>query len=158
MARRIMALLFLCIPCLIFGQSVEDLNAVLDFSTTLRDLDQMAAGGDPDALPSRFVIVEGVVASRQVVNPNAAEFVGELDLVSGDWIGVERVVRYECIVLLVGPEFASAIPARRSRTANPDEIDVNTRILVVAKAIGLYEREDGTIVPVLQAYSIRKIH
>ena len=157
MARKTLALLFLCIPFLIFGQSFEDFNGVIDFDTTLAELDKIAANGDPEALPSRFVIIDGAVASRLVVNPDTADFVGELQIVSGEWLGVERVVRYECILVLAGPEFASAIPSRRSRGANPKEIGLNTRILAVAKAIGLHEREDGTRVPVLQAYYIRKL-
>ncbi|MBN1687009.1 MAG: hypothetical protein JW852_10160 [Spirochaetales bacterium] len=157
MVRKILALLFLCIPCFIFGQSVEDLNAIIDFATTLRELDQIAQSGNQDALPSKFVIIDGVVSAREVLNPDTADYVGQLNLVSGEWIGVERVVRYECILLLVGPEFASAIPARRSRSANPNEIELNTRVLAVAEAIGLYQLEDGTIVPVLQAHHIRKI-
>ena len=157
MVRKILLLLFLCIPSFIFGQSAEDLNSVIDFNTTLRELDQIASNGNPDALPSQFVIIDGVVASREVVNPNTAEFVGELHLVSGEWIGVEKVVRYECILVLNGPDFASAIPVRRSRRPNPDEIAMNSRILTIAKAIGLFQREDGSYIPVLQAYQIRQI-
>ena len=157
MVRRILALWFLCIPFLIFGQSFEDFNGVIDFTTTLGDLDQIASQGDPNALPTRFIIIDGAVASRIVINSDAANFVGELQIVSGEWIGVETVVRYECILVLEGPDFASAIPARRSRRANPKEIGLNTRILAVAKAIGLHEREDGTRIPVLQAYYIRKL-
>ena len=78
-------------------------------------------------------------------------------LVGGEWIGVEKVVRFECVLQLIGPEFAKAIPARRSRNPNPAEITLNSRILVVAKALGLRAREDGTFVPVLQAVAIRKI-
>lgn len=144
-------------PCFIFGQSFEEFNGIVDFETTMRELDRAAETGNPDALPSRFVVIDGVVASRVVVNSNPDEFVGELRLVGGEWIGVEEVVRYECVLIITGPEFASAIPARRSRRANPDEIELNTRILAVAKALGLYEREDGSIVPVLQAFQVRKI-
>lgn len=157
MVRKILALLFLCTPFFIFGQTFEDFNGVVDFNTSLGDLDQIAMRGDPDALPSRFVIIDGAVASRIIVNADAANFVGELQIVSGEWKGVETVVRYECILVLAGPEYASAIPARRSRRANPNEIELNTRILAVAKAIGLHQREDGTFVPVLQAYFIRKL-
>ena len=157
MVRKIAVCIFLCIPCFIFGQSLEEFNSIIDFETTMRELDSIAETGNPDALPAKFVVVDGVVASRVVANPDPQEFVGELHLVGGEWIGVEEVVRYECIIIIAGPEFASAIPARRSRRANPNEIALNTRILAVAKALGLYEREDGSVVPVLQAFHIRKI-
>jgi hypothetical protein len=155
MARKLLVVLMLSIPVLIFGQTVEDFRAVVDFTTTLGDLDRAAENGDP--LPNRFVIIEGAVASRKVVNAETENYLGELELVSGEWLGVERVVRYQCVLRLVGPEFASAIPARRSRRANPNEIPLNTRILAVAKAEGVRKLENGAAVPILRVYYIRKI-
>jgi len=157
MMRKILVFVFMCIPCFIFGQTPEEFSGIVDFEITMRELSALAETGNPDALPARFVVIDGVVASRVVVNSNPADFVGELHLVGGEWIGVEEVVQYECVLIITGPEFASAIPSGRSRRANPDEIPLNTRVLAVAKALGLYEREDGMIVPVLQAFQIRKI-
>ena len=157
MVRKLLAVLFLNIPVLIFGQTLDDFNTTVDFSITLSELDQVALSGDPDALPSRFVIVDGAVASREVINSGADEFLGEIGLVGGEWMGVEKVVRFECVLQLIGPEFANAIPARRSRNPNPAEITLNSRILVVARALGLRAKDDGTFIPVLHAVAIRKI-
>ena len=157
MVKRILAVLFMSMPAIIIGQSLADFNGTVDFTTTLKELSEAAANGDPYALPSRFVIINGAVASRFVINADADQYLGEIVLVGGEWIGVEKVVRYECILQLVGVEFAAAIPARRSRRPNPAEIQLNSRILVVAKAMGLRELEDGTYIAVLQALSIRKI-
>lgn len=155
MVKRLLAVLLLGIPVLIFGQTIDDFNATVDFASTLSQLDQIAASGQE--LPSRFVIIDGAVAARQVINGDAEQYLGELELIAGDWEGVANVVRYECILQLVGPEFASAIPARRSRRANPAEIALNTRLLAVAKVVGVRELENGTTIPVLRAYYIRRI-
>ena len=64
---------------------------------------------------------------------------------------------YQCILQLKGPGFANAIPARRSRNTNPDEIELNSHILVVASVEGVRELANGRKVPVLRAYFIRLI-
>ncbi|MAG13500.1 MAG: hypothetical protein CMN78_02770 [Spirochaetales bacterium] len=148
---------FICLPFIIFGQNPDDFNSVVDFESTLGSLMQAVVDNNPFALPDKFIIVDGAVASRVVVNGDADQYLGELELVAGEWIGVESVVRYQCILQLIGPEFAAAIPARRSRRANPNEIKLNSRILVVAKATGIRENADGEFIPVLRAYYIRSI-
>ncbi|MBT3276059.1 MAG: hypothetical protein HN368_23125 [Spirochaetales bacterium] len=157
MLKKLLLVFFLSIPFIIFGQTFEDFNSTADFTITMSELQQIAAGGDPDALPARFVIIDGAVESRVLVNSNTAEYLAELVLVGGEWIGVETVVRFQSILQLIGPEFSKAVPARRSRTPNPAEIVLNSRILVVAKATGLRQLADGTYIPVLRVYSVRKI-
>ena len=155
--KLLAAVLLASIPLYIFGQSVEDFNRVVDFDISIRELALAAAVEDREALPDRLVIIDGTVASRLVINSNAEEYIGQLELVGGEWIGVEDVVTYRCYLLLQGPRFANAIPARRSRTKHPEEIEANTRVLIVGEYLGLFDLPDGTIVPVLNAVYLRKI-
>jgi hypothetical protein len=157
MVKRLLAVLLLSAPLLVYGQTAEDFSNTVDFALTLGDLNRVAASGDSGALPDRLVIVEAAVASREVVNGDAEAYLGELMLVSGEWIGVSEVVRYQCVLQLTGPEFAAAIPARRSRKANPAEIALNTRILTVASVVDVRQLADGTYIPVLLAHYIRRI-
>ena len=157
MVKRLLSVLFLCTPLLAFGQTADGFDSSVDFALTLGDLNRLTANGDLSALPKRLVIVEGAVASREVVNGDAEEYLGELELVSGEWISISEVVRYQCVLQLSGPDFASAIPARRSRRANPDEIALNTRILTVASVVDIRKLADGSYVPVLLAHYIRRI-
>ena len=157
MKKRWFLALLISLPFAMFGQNLEDFNSAVDFETTLGTLMQAAEDNNPFALPDKFIIVYGAVASRVVVNGDAEQYLGEIELVAGEWIGVERVVRYQCVLQLIGPEFANAIPARRSRRANPDEITLNSTILVMAKATGIRENADGEFIPVLRAYYIREI-
>ena len=155
--KWIPVVLFLSITAAIFGQSLEDFNDAVDFDATINTLQQTAARGDVASLPKKFVIVEGVVASRLVVNGNTANYIGEIDLITGEWLGVEKVVRYECILRLVGPQFAKTIPARQSRNPDPMEITLNSRILVVARATDIRRLPDGSLIPVLDVVFVRHV-
>ena len=158
MAKNAFAALFLVfLPLLIFGQTIEDFNDVVDFDITLGKLARAAAVEDREALPNRLIIVDGAVASRLVIDANPETYMGQIELVGGEWLGVEEVVTYRCFLLLEGPRFADAIPARRSRIKNPDEIEMNSRIMVVAEYMGLFDMDDGTTVAVLRAHYIRSI-
>ena len=141
----------------IFGQTEEEFNQIIDFDVTIRSLAIAAAAEDMESLPDRLVLIDGTVASRLVIEGNPENYVGQIELIGGEWIGVEDVVMYRCFLLLEGPEFANAIPARRSRTKHPDEIDLNSRILVVGSLLGLFDMDDGTTVAVLDAIHIRQM-
>jgi hypothetical protein len=158
MPKKLLAVVLLAsIPLYMFGQSVEDFNRVVDFDISIRELALAAAEENMEALPDKLVIIDGTVASRLLIDGNPETYVGQLELVGGEWIGVEDVVTYRCYLLLEGPRFANAIPARRSRTKNPAEIEMNTRIMVVGEFLGLFDLPNGTTVPVLNAVYIRKI-
>lgn len=155
--KAFVAFFLVTIPLFIFGQTIEEFNDVVDFDITIRELATAAAAEDREALPDRLVIIDGSVASRLVIDGNRDTYMGQIELVGGEWIGVEDVVTYRCFLLLEGPRFANAIPARRTRTPHPDEIPLNTRIMVVGEYLGLFDMNDGTTVAVLNAHYIRKI-
>ncbi len=159
MAKRLCILaLFLNISFFIFGQTIEEFNSLVNFSVTLKELNAASSAGSIDALTDKFLIVSGAVATRKVVDPKKETYLGEIELINGEWVGVEQAIRYRCVLLLKGPEFAAAIPARRSRQANPAEILLNSRIMVLGKVIDLREYDDGSVVPVLQVFYIRFIN
>jgi hypothetical protein len=158
MVKRAAAVILISLlPLLIFGQNIEDFNNIVDFDFSIREISAAAAAGDVENLPERLVIIDGSVASRLVIDGNAETYVAQIELVGGEWLGVEEVVTYRCYLLLQGPRFANSVPARRTRTQHPDEIVLNSRILVVARLLGLFDLENGTTVPVLDALLIRKM-
>jgi hypothetical protein len=63
---------------------------------------------------------------------------------------------YRCFLRLSGPEFFKRIPARRSREKPENEIELNSRILVVGKVLGSFE-ENGTYLPVVEALHVRTL-
>jgi len=157
MVQKFLAVtVFVAMSLNVFGQSIQDFEEIVDFDFSIRELSRAAEGSGGD-FPDRLVIIDGTVSARYVLDANRDTYVGQLELVGGEWLGVEEVVTYRCILLLQGTQFANAIPARRSRTKHPDEIDLNSRLLVVGTFLRLFDMEDGTTVPILDAFHIRKI-
>ena len=150
--------LFLMVPFLTVAQSIEDFDSIVDFRITLKELSSAAESGQITEIPGWFYIVDGAVASRAIVQGDRDNFIGELEVVSGEWVGVEAALMYSCIVQLVGSEFYAAIPARRSRRANPAEIALNSRVLIVGKLTGLRDIGNGKILPVLRAFHVRTLN
>ena len=140
-----------------FGQLLEQFDRTVDFSVTMRELTDAVDSGNLASLVDRVLIIDGTVASRDVYDSSPDTYLGLLELIGGEWMGVEDVVMYRCYVFLQGPQFVNAIPARRSRTKHPDEIDLNTRVLIAAELVDIQEIAPGEVVPILLAYYVRKI-
>lgn len=156
--KWIIVTLLMFVSIFIFGQNLDDFNKVVDFNYTLKDLYIAATSNPAGEFPDRFIVIYGAVASRAVVISDSENYLAELDVVTGEWLGVEEAVKYYCIVQLVGPDFEKAVPARRSRNPNPAEIALNSQIIAVAKVTGLRQLESGETVPILHAYYVRKMN
>ena len=92
-----------------------------------------------------------------MINKEEDSFVAELELVNGTWVGLEEVEIYKCYIILTGSEFAQRIPARRSRKKLPNEIELNSRVLVVGKLVSTRRDDEGMIIPVLEAIYVRPL-
>ena len=153
------------LPALVLLVFSSGLNAQEPFSrlTNLLDLDASlnAVNSDPVLQQrllqdQRMVIFTGTVASRRVINGDEKDFVGELELIDGEWQGTESVAMYKSYLRLVGSDYVGAIPERRSREKNPKEIELNTRFLVIGEIVDL-RREDDGVFPVLRVHYLREI-
>ena len=161
MKKRIL-LSFLCAVFLVSAgaavsaASVNDFLGVVNFSMTLRDLSLLVTRGNQDqADTDRFIIVDGSVTSREVLSGEGETFVGEIEVIQGEWIGLEDVRMYRCIVRFTGDEFASLIPARRSRRRSETELTLHSRVLVVGRLAEFRTMADGSVIPVIEGKFIR---
>jgi hypothetical protein len=142
---------------LVPGVMCQDFGRIVDFQKTLKDVSLEAAEAPAGRVSSgKYLILEGSVASRRVVNAEPETFVGEIELVDGDWVGVESVNMWSCIVQFSGPEYVSRIPAGRTRKASPDEILLNSQVLVVGKLIEIRD-VGGRRIPVVRGEQIRTV-
>lgn len=133
----------------------EGFDAVVEFGYTLKDL------ADPElsiSLGDRFVVLNGAVASRQAFSGDPETYSAELELVSGEWIGMETVLIHRCILLLEGPSFFGTVPFGRTRVRGPNEVELNSDILVIARFEGYREWTDGSTVPVARALYLRPLY
>lgn len=104
----------------------------------------------------RLVLFTGTIASRKIINGDEAGFVGELELIDGEWQGTESVAMYKSYLRLEGPEFFGTIPQGRSREKNPNEIETNARYLVIGQIVDLRRESEGSF-PVLRVLYLRGI-
>jgi len=141
------------------AQINNDADTMINFDLTLKNIVQMVESGNSNDIDmDKYIILDGIVSDREVLASDKENFVGILEISYGEWEGLENVAIYKCLIQLQGLEFASMIPARRSRTPNPEEITLNTHLLIMGKYLGYSENDDGGKIPVIEGYKLRKIN
>lgn len=135
-----------------------DFDAVVDFSVTIKTLsglDETAAKAY--GLMDRFLLLDGTVTNLLVLDPKKDSYTVQLELVSGEWIGLEEVRSYSCWVLFSGPQFAAVFPRRVPRKPPPGIVANNSHILVVARALQKVEVAEGQSAWVLEGVHVRRL-
>jgi hypothetical protein len=138
--------------------ALEDFDSVVDFSVTLKALSGLdEAGARIYGLKSRYLLLDGTVTSIQFLNQEEETFQAQVELVAGEWIGLEDVRSYRCYVLFQGRRFFRLLPRRAPRGPDPTVIVPNDHILVVARALRLVQDEDQEPVWLLEGLHIRPL-
>ncbi|WP_319559880.1 hypothetical protein [Marispirochaeta sp.] len=136
--------------------SFQELSRIMDLEASLK-----AVSTDPTLLTElksnqRLVLFTGTIASRKVINGEEDNFIGELELIDGEWHGTSAVSMYKSYLRLEGPQYYGTIPERRSRQKNPREIETNTRYLVIGEVVDLRRDEKGDF-PVVKVLFLRRM-
>lgn len=157
MKKCILFIFFIAIAILLVsGESKQDFDNTVDFSVTFKDLfDGVNSGKSFDT--KKFIVIDGSITARIVVNKEEDNFIAELELVNGEWEGLEEVEIYKCFVVLKGSDFLKRIPVKRSRKKLPNEIELNSRVLVIGKIISTRKDDEGLIIPVLEVIYVRPL-
>ena len=134
----------------------QALSEILDLEASLKAVSTDPALIDELRNNQRLVLFTGTIASRRVINGNEADFIGELELIDGEWHGTRSVSMYKSYLRLEGPRYFGTIPERRSRLPDPREIDTNTRYLVIGEVVE-QRREDEGVFPVVRVLFLRRI-
>jgi hypothetical protein len=145
-------------PAGAFAISKSELERVVDFSVTVKTLDRLDVATARDYhLDERFLVLDGTVGSIEVIDPEESRYQVVVELISGEWIQLEEVRSYRCLVLFSGPEFARVFPRRAPREAGPRVIVANERVLMVARLLEPVELEPGKSVWVLEGTYVRPL-
>ncbi|MDY7027172.1 MAG: hypothetical protein SVR04_02630 [Spirochaetota bacterium] len=160
--RAILILLVGSLSLPLFSQSAQQSGSVprfddfVAFEYTIDDLAANVAAGEVADIPKdRYMVLDGIVSSRQLISPQENDYFGILELSSGDWKNGEELFMYRCYVQLIGPGFAGTIPEPRSRTSSPNEIPLHSHILLIGRYLGYGEDQQGNRFPVLEAVDFR---
>jgi hypothetical protein len=142
-----------------FAVDAGDFDAVADFSVTIKTLSRLdQASASAYGLMDRFLLLDGTVTNILVLDNNEESYLVQVELVSGEWIGLDEVRSYSCWVLFSGPRFASVFPARVPRNPPPGVITANETILIVAKPLQTVEIAAGETAWVLEGIYARPLH
>jgi hypothetical protein len=116
--------------------SRADLDRVLDLSVTLKTLSAAADGSAP--LPSgRMFLLSGTVSDVSILDKDEATFRVRIELITGEWVGMEDVKSYACYVEFSGPEYFKVFPARPPRNAAHGTVVLDSRVMVMGSAQGV---------------------
>ena len=133
-----------------------DFDRVVDFSVTLKTLAAAAAGTQP--LPTgKMIMLTGTVSSVTIVNKDPATFQARIELITGEWFGLDDVKAYSCYVDFSGQEFFATFPARAPAQPGPDVVLQNARVLVAGRAVTVVTTPLGDKRVVVDGASIRVI-
>jgi hypothetical protein len=138
-----------------FAQADEFRN-VVDFSMSTRDLVEIVRDQRYDLIdPAKYYVLTGSVASTLILDPAPDSFSALIELVAGEWVGLDSIEVYRVYVLLEGPQYATRVLERLPRNPGPEVILPNSDLLLVAQFLGETEWEDGSFIPVVAAIDIR---
>ncbi len=135
MRRSALSACVLLLVCSSFlpALSRADFDRVVDFSVTLKTLAAAADGKAP--LPSgRMLLLSGTVSDVSILDKDEGSFRVRIELITGEWVGLEDVRSYSCYVDFSGPEFFKMFPARPPRAATPGIVALDSRVVVVGSA------------------------
>jgi len=156
MKKRVAAALALALllPLAASAQSLKDLEKVVDLQATIKSLSEKVEAGDYDA-PPKFVILNGTLDSVFATDEESETVI--IELATGEWIGLEDVKSYHCLVQLQGKEYLQAFPASPPRNPGPEVFVRSARLLVVAAPMGVVESVDGRLLWLLEGVYLRRL-
>jgi len=141
-----------------FSIDAGDFDAVADFSVTIKTLNQLdEATAAAYGLMDRFLLLDGTVTNIIVLDANEESYLAQVELVSGEWVGLDEVRSYSCWVLFSGPRFAGVFPARVPRNPPPGVIATNQTILIAAIPLQTVEIAEDETAWVLEGIYVRPL-
>jgi hypothetical protein len=141
-----------------FAIDTGDFNEVVDFSVTVKTLSQLdEASATAYGLMDRYLLLDGTVTNILILDANEESYLVQIELVSGEWIGLDEVRSYSCWVLFSGPRFADVFPARVPRNPPPGVVEANQTVLIVAVPLQTVEIAEGETAWVLEGIYARPL-
>lgn len=155
MKRVILPGLVLLLAASAFAQTPE-IESVIDFSMSTRDLVEIIRDQQYERIdPTKAYILSGSVASTLVLDSNPETYLALIELVDGEWIGLDSIEVYRMYVVLEGSRFSNRVLDRVPRDPGPEVILTNSKLLMIAQFRGEAEWEDGSFIPMVTALAIR---
>jgi hypothetical protein len=159
MKMRMICLLFILLaPGILIAYDQGDFDRIVDFSFTIKELNRLPADRIPAFLAAgRLLVLNGTVAGVRFIDNNEESFQVAVELVSGEWLGLEDVQSYRCTVLFRGSRFFPVFPQRAPRNPGQDIVSANDRILVAASPLEKVTGDGGEEIWILEGLHVRRL-
>ncbi len=154
MRKNVVFLILLVLGANLFSLERSDFDRVVDFQATIKAL---STTEDLSALSGRLLLLSGTISNMVFVGTKKDNFNVEVSLVAGEWLGLEDIGIYNCVIIFEGSEFFSTFPRRLPRNPKPGVIGVNDSILVLAKALQPLNKDKHGIRWLLQGLHVRSL-
>jgi hypothetical protein len=154
--RRTVCALLACgfLAPLASAQNRAAFDKIVDFSVTLKTVSAAAAG--EAVLPAnRLLLLEGSISEIVVLDDRPDTWKVRVELMAGEWIGVDEVRGYRCWVTFAGPGYADVFPAEVPDEPSPDYLPLHARVLVLARALASAVTPLGEKVMTVEGLAIR---
>jgi len=135
----------------------KEFEQVISLDWSLNRLATAVSAGDVEQIPKdKYLLIEGVVSSREVVQAEEENYFAILEVSSGEWSGNQNLSMYHCYFRLEGSEFHGLVPAGRGGQSE-NEIPLHAHVLAIGRYMGYGEDQQGNRYPVLRALRIKKL-
>lgn len=134
----------------------NDLNSFINLDLSLKELSR----SEPEFLDSlifseKYIIVEGTISSITEIERSEQNLILDIHIINGEWIGMEKVEVYKCIINVTGLIWEKRFPKRKPREITEQLVQVNDQIMVIGK-VHDYVLKNSSVTAVVNAEYIRK--
>jgi hypothetical protein len=136
------------------AQTRAAFDKIVDFSVTLKTV-SAAAAGDASLPADRLLLLEGSINEIVVLDDRPDTYRVRIELMAGEWIGLDAVRGYRCWVTFTGPAYREAFPVEIPDEPSDDWLPLHARALVLARARGPVTTPLGETVMSLEGLAVR---
>ena len=142
----------------VFSLDQSDFDGKVDFSITLKELNELIEKGHTGLAPTqKFIIISGTISNIAILNETQSGYLVEIELTGGEWIGVEEVKSYQVLIRFSGYEFQKNFNKERGSQGLAEKINANSSVLIVAKILTTTNTRSGKKIWVLKGFYVRKL-
>ncbi|MBI9096840.1 MAG: hypothetical protein JEY91_00110 [Spirochaetaceae bacterium] len=147
----------LCVSIISLFSQNSELDSIINVNISLKEL----SNSTPDKLDKiivseKYIILEGIISSIREIERSENNFIIDLHLLNGEWIGMDRIDVYKCIINVDGKEWENRFPKRAPREPTEELILLNNQVMVIGKVTD-YVMDNSILTAVVNAEYIRKI-
>jgi hypothetical protein len=136
------------------AETRTEFDRIVDFSVTLKTLSDAAAGrAAPGA--GRLALLEGAVSEIVVLDDRPGSWTVRVELMAGEWVGVDEVRGYRCWVTFSGSAYADVFPGEAPDEPSPSYIPLHTRVLVLGRPLSPVVTPLGERVMTVEGLAVR---